>query len=271
MMIFSTKNILYVLFFAVLFFHKIDVEAGSGNNYNDFTTNPNITKEERKAAKPYLLPYSHPMRPALDTIFRNQRATFNATTFAGAGFTLLFDQPRSFIKVGSHPLLPGYLLKVFFDTDRRVKRNIPAWQWFVYRVQGVNKVQGVINTYNIKHFVTPKKWLYPLPIKPFPSTKVKFTRKNFLLLVENMNLVPYEKNLEAWKTIITKEHLDELFAIIKYAGGGAYRADNVAYTVDGKFALIDTEHPYKSGGFHSIEPYLSQEMLAYWKQLVKNQ
>lgn len=241
--------------------------------YNDFRTNPNISKAERKKIAPYLLPYNNPLRPILDSIFCTQRATFDATSFKKAGFTLLFNQPRSFIKVGSHPLLPNHLVKVYFDTDRREKKRlekeVPSWRWLAYRVEGAKQVQRILTAYHIKHFVVPKKWIYPLPPKPFPTTKVKTRARNCILIVENMNLASYEENLDAWKNRMTKEHLDELFTIIKFAGGGAYRADNVALTKSGKFALIDTEYPYKTGRYHSVESYLSDEMLRYWRKLVR--
>ncbi len=234
----------------------------------EFESNPFISKKERKKIRGCLMPESHPIKPALDAIFYTQRATMDDETFAAAGFLTKFMQPRSFIRVASHPLLPGYLVKVYLDTEKREKRDTPGWQWFYRRIKGANKIRKIITTSKVQHFVVPQKWIYPIPQHPSPPDTSEYARKNVILVVENMNLVPMDENLHAWKTKITPAHLEELFRIITFAGGESYRADNIAYTRNGKFAFIDTEYPHKKPNYRNLTKYLSADMAAYWTELV---
>lgn len=235
--------------------------------YSDFDKNPYFTKDEKKAIKPYLLPSNHPIKPCLDAIFNNQRATLDGDTFSSAGFMSKFIQPRSFIRVASHPSIPGYLVKVYLDDELRIKKNIPGWKWLTNRAKNAKTIRRYIKQNNCKYFIAPNKWIYPLPANPTPPVSDAYARKNEILVVEDMNLVPEDENLDAWKTIITKEHLVELYGIITNASGSSYRADNVAYTTCGKFAFIDTEYAHKDPNFNTIHHYLSPEMGDFWKKL----
>lgn len=235
--------------------------------YKDFDRSLYFTKEEKKAIKPYLLPFNHPIKPSLDAIFNNQRATLDGDTFSSAGFVSKFIQPRSFIRVASHPSFPGYLVKVYLDDELRIKKNIPGWKWLTNRAKNAKIIRRFIKENNFKYFTAPQKWIYPLPIDPSPPNDPAYSRKNEILVVEDMELVPENENLEAWKTIITEKHLEELYQIITHASGSSYRADNVAYTKSGKFAFIDTEYAHKAPNFNTVHHYLSPEMGDFWKNL----
>jgi len=243
-------------------------KVGANFSYNDFNSNPFMSAEERAAIKDYLLPINHPLKPILDSIFRVKRATLNSEAMDESGFTIKFKQPRSFIIVASHPQLPGYLLKLYLDSELRKKHGVPGWKWFVQRIQGATKILTIITARNSKYFVVPKKWMYPLPIHPAVPISPAFERKNEILVVQDMRLVSNENNLEAWKTVITKKHLHDFYAILKFAGGDSYRATNVAYTQDGTFAFIDTEYKTRHPNYYTIQRYLSAEMAHYWGQLV---
>lgn len=239
--------------------------------YNDFDKNPYFAKKEKKQIKPYLLPFNHPTKSYLDDIFSSERVILDAGTFSAAGFISLFIQPRSFIRVASHPLIPGYLVKVYLDDVLKVKKDTPGWKWFVNRAKNAKLIRRYIKKNKCKYFVAPEKWIYPLPINTSPPNDPAYLRKNEILLVEDMQLVSEIENLHAWKTVITKKHLDEFYDIISYAGGSSYRADNVAYTKNGKFAFIDTEYSsHKTPQYDLILPYLSDEMAAYWKKLSRH-
>lgn len=252
-----------------LFGLTLPIKSANKKTYNDFERNHYISERERDSVRPYLLPIDHPIKPALDSIFRAKRAILNRAAFLEAGFIIKFSQPRSFIKVASHPQLPGYLVKVHFDSTLSKKHGKESWRWLVQRVEGARKVRKAIEKKKSKHFVVPRKWLYPLPEKPSVPHTPDFVRKNVILVVQDMKLVPHEENLEAWKTKITEEHLKELYAIMKLAKGSSYRADNIAYTQSGKFAFIDTEYPNRKPNFHTIGTYLSTEMQAYWENLIR--
>jgi hypothetical protein len=230
-----------------------------------------LGREESKQIAPFIMPPAHPLFPILESIFTLQRVTFNADALAKAGFITKFIQPRSYIRVVSHPSMPGYLFKLYLDDDLRLKKFIPGWKWLVNRVKNARKIRKFIQKNNIRHFTVPRKSLYVLPEKPLPPMKRgKYAPKWEILVVEDMNLAPQEENLHAWKRKITKKHLDEFHSIIKAVGGNSYRATNVPLTKEGKFAFIDTEYNEKRVDTASIKPYLSRKMARYWKKLTKH-
>lgn len=238
-------------------------------DYNDFETNPYITADARVKIKPYLLPENHPAKETLDQIFKKSRASLNDKALENAGFHIKYKQPRSFVRVVSHPDLPGYLLKIVTDAELQEKHHKPAWHWFVNRCVGVEKIHKAIKKHHVKLFVAPNKWIYPLPLQPYPAVKKSdYKRKTVVLLVDDMHLVRKEDNKAAWKHKITKAHLKELYAIIKDVGGHSYRAENIPLTNKGKFAFIDTEYPSSPPKFKDIRSYLSGRNQVYWDSLV---
>lgn len=239
-------------------------------DYNDFESNPYISDIAKEKIRPFLLSADHPARAKLDAIFKKTRASFDDQSLKKAGFDIKFKQPRSFIRVVSHPTLRGYLLKLVLDTELKEKRGLPEWHWFVNRCLGVEKIQQVLTQHKIKHFVAPKKWIYPLPIHPYPTTaSLRNTRKVIVLLVDDMDLTSKEANKAAWKHEVTKGHLDELYRIIKEVGGHSYRAENIPQTKSGKFAFVDTEYPTSPPRFSDIRRYLSAKRQLYWDKLVE--
>lgn len=247
--------------------HAFVVEGSSTAYYNDFDTNPYTSNEYKKTLRPYLLPEKSPLRPILDTIFHQTRATANINTFQEAGFEVLSIQPRSFILVARHESLKNLLFKVYFDDEKRKKQKKSGWEWFVNRCEGAKKIANIIKKHKIKHFEVAKKWIYPLPITPQPPIYPEYRRKNEILIVTDMKLAPKEKSLMAWKNV-TKEQLKELYLIISYAGGKSYREDNIPLTERGTFAFIDTEYAKAPPKYDGILPYLSEEMQIYWKRLI---
>jgi hypothetical protein len=236
-------------------------------DYNDFETNPYISAEARESIRPFLLPEKHKMRQKLDKIFHATRACFDSRSLKKAGFDIKYKQPRSRIYVVSHESLPGYLLKLVPDVDDRQKGGKPEWFWFVNRCKGVEKIHEAIKKHHVKYFAAPKKWIYPLPVKPYPEDK-KASRKVVILLVEDMLLTSKEENRIAWKKEITKKHLDELYLIMRDVGGSSYRAQNIPQTKKGTFAFIDTEYPTSPPGYKDIRRYLSSGKRLYWDNLV---
>lgn len=233
----------------------------------EIAQNPVISPEVAKKIAPYLIPDDHPAKPALDAIFLTSRASHSNQTLLDAGFFILCQQPRSMIRVVKHDLLPGYLLKLVPDNDTRKKFGTPEWEWFVGRCKQAQIVASIIKRKGIKNFVVAKKWLYPLPAQPAPLVEKPHP---VILVVTDMNLAPHEENLLAWKTLITPQHLRELYQIMNGTNGITYRPDNIALTKNGKFAIIDTEARKKRPNFLSIRPYLSDEMCAYWDNLCRS-
>jgi len=237
----------------------------------DFEHDSHIPYLIKSKIRPYLIPSNHPMKPRLDGIFLQSYATANSKAFRDAGFITIDTGPRSFIHVARHPLLPGYLVKAYLDTEKRKKYNKASWEWLVLRCEGAYQIRSVIQKYKIKHFVVAKKWIYPIPLVYDSSHKEVRCRHHLaLLLVTDMNLVPNSRNYYAWYHYITTEHLNELYTIISHAKGSSYRPDNISYNKVGKFAFIDTEYPSKGPDFISIRKYLSPEMQNYWSHLIRH-
>lgn len=242
----------------------------SEQGYEEFETNPYISTEERECVRPYLLPSLHPIKDSLDSIFHYYRATLNKETLIEAGFSIKYTKERSYIVVASHPELKGFLIKAHLDTELREKWDIPGWRWFVNRIEGATDISNAIKKINTPYFTVPKKWIYPLPASPFPSDPTLLSRKNVILIVEDMELESEKENVMAWKKCITEKHLDDFYAIIKEAGGSSYRKDNVCLTKYGTFAFIDTEYPRQKPSYHWIEPALSSEMRQYWRTITES-
>lgn len=228
-----------------------------------------LSPEMRQRISPYLLPDSHPIKPALDAIFMDKRPTQDAHAFRKAGFTTLFNKKRTFICVAKHPNVPEYLFKIYLDDEKRTKSHKAGWEWLVQRCQGAEQVRRVIQENKIEHFVVPQKWLYVLPAEPTSTSSKHSRHQPLVLVVDDMKLASKEINLKAWRTLITEQHLDELFLIISQAKGRSYRPSNVWFNAKGQFCFIDTEYPLERSRFTSIRRYLNSEMRNYWDQLLK--
>lgn len=240
------------------------------------SNDPNLEKnrylpsDAKKKMRPFLLPHHHPVRSFLDALCITKRITVDQKTFEKAGFHVLTTRPRSFVSVASHPEIPHYLVKVYFDTVLREKRGKASWKWLVLRCEGAAKVGSVIRDKGIKNFKVAKKWIYCLPPEPSPPQDRQHSRHFALLVVTDMGLAPDDLNYYAWKNYITEDHLDELYVIISRAKGSSYRPDNICYTNKGYFAFIDTEYPGQGPDFRSIRHYLNKEMKNYWDHIVIN-
>lgn len=241
--------------------------SASKADYKELKNNPYVGSSERHAVKEGLMPRDHPIRPILDALFSDARVTATTKSLRKAGFRILKSQPRSFILVVKHPSLPGYLIKLHLDSEVRQKRGHPGWYWFAKRVYGAKQIARCIDKKEIRHFKVPGKWLYPLPV--YPLHRPGSDRKNVVLVVEDMKLLSREDNYNAWKTLITRKHLDELYTILKKCGGSSLRPSNIPFSRDGKIAFIDTEYPGATPRYSDIRPYLSRPMQAYWDKLTQ--
>lgn len=236
---------------------------------NNLIENPLLNKKIKKEISPYLLPSNTSLAGTIDQIFYSSRPTFNSITLIQSGFNILHKQPRSHIIVASHPAVPGFLFKLYYDTELRLKNNVPGWKWFVRRCSGAELIKNVIAKKKIKHFAVPNKYIYVLPPATMPPKGPEVDPKLAVLIVQDMQLMNDDLNYAAWKMLVTPEILDELYIIISRANGSSYRPDNIPYTHAGVFAFIDTEYPHQDPDFFSIRTYLSSAMCNYWDELVK--
>lgn len=243
----------------------LNVSEASANKkivhfYENFDNNPGLDQEMKKAIKPYLLPLDHPMKAPLDLIFSESRALKNRETFINAGFNILFARPMSYICVAKHPLLPGYLLKVYLDNETRQKEDTPGWKWLANRCKAAEKIRKLIKKQKLEHFSVPDKWLYPVPV-------TENSQQPVILIVTEMNILNSRKTKKAWSET-TEKQLDELYCILSHGYASTDLINNIPYTKEGKFTCIDTEYIKRNHKYRRIKPYLSEPMQVYWTELV---
>lgn len=184
--------------------------------------------------KSYFLPENHPIKSKLDSIFQDFNLPKTKETLKDKGFKK-FNLRKSGMIVCSHPKLKGYIIKLFPD-------GCPFQEWFPFikRIQGSILIQAAIeaNSYQ-SFFKVPKKWIYPLP----HSNSRLETQRNFILVVEDMQLCPPSSNVEYYYSVISKKRLNALFTVItNNLLIDSIFIDNIPHCLDGKIAFIDTEH-----------------------------
>jgi len=237
--------------------------------YPNLNNNPLLPDEIRPSILPYLLPIDHPMKAKLDTIFSWSRVTENEKTLVDAGFTIIAGpMPMSYIIVARHPAVPGYVFKLFLDSETRCRYDIPHWRWLANRCGQARKIRKVIEHKKIRHFTVADKWLYILPVHPYSNA---VNPDPVILLATDLEPESAEVSERMWKTVVTHKHLDELYAILKHGYGGHDTfclPVNVPYTKQGKFAFIDTEKPQNSPQLKRVKKYISKDMRDYWEKLI---
>jgi hypothetical protein len=242
----------------------------AGQKYPNFKDNHLLTSSMRTRIAPHLLPLDHPMKPKLDAIFSQSRVLESPRTFADAGFEIIAGPMQfSYVIVARHPEVPGYVFKLYLDSAKRSRHGVPHWKWLVRRCEGAKGIRNIIKRKKIQHFVIPDKWLYVLPTYPF----AKVSKPETVVLMEtDMELVHNHTTMEKWRTEVTREHLDELYSILKHGYAGASTRNlyaNVLHTQHGKFAFTDTEDPKRKVSLRVLQKFFSPEMAKYWLSIVK--
>ena len=209
----------------------------------------------------------HPAGKLLEAQFHRGGVIDNEGTFLEVGFHIRRKKERSLMRVATHPMVPGYVFKVFFIDERGCRRaKSRGWKSFAVRCEQADRIRRVIHENNFQHFTVPRKWLFNTPPHPACDADDQPT----ILVAEFQDLLLREDNEHAWRHSITDVHLDELYYIIERAGGASYRPDNIRLTREGQFAFIDTEHAAREGDFQSITSYLSSSMRCYWSNLAQH-
>lgn len=218
----------------------------------------------RQKAKSYILPSKHPLRRTLNRIFSSASVLDNEATLAQAGFTLIQTQHASHMTLLKHPDLSGYLIKAYMNSENRLKDDIPGWKWLIARCDGAQNIRKLIKKKNLHFFTVPDKWVYFLPNLNVESFNP------IILIVTDMDIVTLQESEYAWKYLISRQHLDELYCLFSHGYGSACLPWNIPYTKQGKFACVDTEYPKRKMKYSNANVYLSDEMKIYWKKLIKS-
>jgi hypothetical protein len=236
--------------------------------YPNFSDNALIDKNMKAHMRPHLLPLNHPIKPILDAIFSRSRATESERSLIAAGFTILFSQEKTFIEIAKHPRMPGYIFKIYLDSEKKMKDDQPGWKRLTTRCKVSNEMRNFFRKKKIRHFSVAKKWLYPLPTSPLSTSE---NPQPVILIATDMDIYAVKDSQNAWETLTTEEHLDELYSILHHGYGSARLAKNVPYSRSGKFTFIDTEYERGKKKIHlsRIKQYLSPAMQQYWDKITK--
>jgi len=233
----------------------------------NYTRNPYINKEIWDNLSEYFLPITHPMKLRLDQIFQSKnRISANQDSLKQAGFRNTAPTKWRHTIVASHPSLKGYLVKLYTDDQK----EMIGWVNWKERIIGAKSIHEAINRHGYEHIMkVPRKWIYPLP-NHFPYRASK-QEKNFILLVEDMNILPKQRNILQWRSLeLPKSTLNALYTILQEVGlYDSVYIFNIPFCRDGKIAFIDTEfHHMWPVPFQMLRQYLCQKNRTYWKALI---
>lgn len=235
-----------------------------------FSLQSGLDSKTKAELAPYLLPDDHPAKPILDSIFSESRVLFNLKTLVDAGF--LKSKPRDFshLIVTKHPALPGYVFKLYLDSQRFHSMN-PEYHFWKLRINGANLVRQEIAARGLSsQMKVPNKWIYLLPDEPEPDPD--YYPKYTIIIEDDMDLVSNDENYAIWKSnAITPEFLTTLYHFLKDLGmQDCAKPDNIPFSHDGRIAFIDTQsYGLKKVWFKKLTKFLSDENREVWKALIE--
>jgi len=231
--------------------------------YANYPYNDQVPIDLWRSLEPYFLPENHSIKTKLDHLFK-KRITSSKRSFEQAGFKSIKERKPTNIIIGRHPSLKGYILKLFLDTQP----SLPEWKNWLARIEGARVVKEVIKANKLTHFDVPKKWIYPLPQTPLSAGELN--RKQFILVVEDMNLMSWTENKRAYREKINSKRLTELFFLLSKCGllDSVY-IDNIPFNKKGKICFIDIEHYHKwPVPYERLTGAFSAKMQAHWNKMI---
>lgn len=214
--------------------------------------------------KPYLLPSNYYTADVLEKIFSIKGVLSSVETLEKAGFEFIIHRQGRGLLVVRHPLLKGYLLKIYLDIETHSE-----WVRWARRVRGARFMQAVLdeNKKFSKYFKVPKKWIYILPKKK--RGKGDFPRES-ILLIEDMKIVDKQTTRELYKVLWSYDGLEALYVMIKKCGFSDGHIDNLPFSTDHRIAFVDTEYTNKSSvHFEWLTKWFSASKQRYWEALIE--
>lgn len=231
---------------------------------------PDVSKEIWEEVKPYLLPENHPATLKLHRIFTTSRAVQSPREFKKAGFRRWRPGKYSRVCASAHPECPGYFIKTYCDDELGI---IYDWKKWIHRIHGAETIRACIKEHQLQDdFSVPHKWLYPLPKHPSPSQSRRHVRKNFILVCDDMRILPHSSNEKMYKTKISAKRMKGIYTILQVCG--LYDSTfifNIPFCKDGRIAIIDTEYHHKWPiPYFKLTKYFPKSLQSYWKSLTLN-
>jgi len=210
----------------------------------------------------YLLPNRHHLKVVLNKIFSKHDVLKNSKTFREAGFqTLFFRKQTNNLRIASHPLAPGYLFKLYLEDERELSFH-EEQVGLIRRAFIASEIRKVIQKHNLVHITVADKWLYQLP----QFQKVK-TKKTYILVVKDMQLVKRSKSAKMWSKKATQAQLRELYHILSAGYASLSIVRNIPYTKSKKFACIDTEYSKQQYVLESVKRHFSRKNKKKWDRV----
>jgi hypothetical protein len=243
--------------------------ANSHPFYPNVDDNPLFSSTMRDRIRRHLLPLEHPIKIALDTIFSQPNVIKDLDSFEAAGFVTVSYKTSSYVRVARHPALPGYLVKVYLDTQSHRRGSRSCWTAFTERCEGAENIRKLIARKKLQHFAVPDKWLYPVPEQNDPHEKSQTPTKRFILVVTDMELASSAENKAAWGQHVTHKQLKELYCILGHGYASTFLTGNIPYTKHHKFACVDTEFANRTNRYERVKKYIPYSMWDYWDGLVE--
>ncbi len=251
----------YILAIALLFnFSMLKAEKCTEDNL--------IVTHSKREIKDHGLPDDHPIKAELDEIFKSMRVLATPSSYKRAGFNPSRERRKGLI-VTTHPLLPGYLVKMYLETA-----GVNELDLYMKRINGALLIQDALDRFGYNNLMkVPKKWIYTVPNVDVDSAG-RFPKK-YILVVEDMEIFSENESQRLYRKIITEAHLDALFNILTSCLlSDSTFLPNIPFCRDYRIAFIDTEFAGTSltiwSRLHRIGKHLSPEMRAYWESILLN-
>lgn len=201
----------------------------------------------------YLLAEQDPLQEILDALFISPKVLSSKKELEKMGFEIIEIRHPSFF-IAKHPLLPRYVVKAHLNSSTRSQED--RWNNLLNRCYGAEAIEKIIAFHKLRYFVVPKKKIY-------------VTRDGDpILLATYIELASKADSKYAWKTIAKKEHIQELYQILRHGYGSSKLPENLSFTKKGTFACIDTEKPPREDIPMHTKKHLSKKMQRYFQKLV---
>jgi hypothetical protein len=246
--------LLFILLFSPLYAKS---QAPQFIPHYTYEYNAAVASETWLALEPYFLPFDHPLKSELDHLFGKRKCPLSKAALSAAGFNV-HTRTALHIALIQHPRWKKYMIKAYLDEQIAIHEE----KRLVERIRGALAIQQCIKKHDFTGFCVPKKWIYPLPQKK--------GRKNFILIVEKMDLQSPSDNAYAFKHKLSKSKIEALYTILSEEGliDSVY-IDNIPFDRSGRICFIDTEHFHKKPvRYHILKRNLSSQMQAHWQYLI---
>lgn len=210
----------------------------------------------------YFLPEKSPLKKILNKIFLNPQVLKNKTTFHAAGFqTVFFRKQTNNLRIAKHPLLPGYLFKLYLK-EERVLPFQEEQVGLIRRAFIASEIRKIVQQHKLTSITVADKWIYKLP--QYKGEKAQTT---YVLVVKDMQLAKRSKSEKMWRDKATRAQLRELHHILGAGYASASIVRNIPYTKSKKFACIDTEYSKQQFPLKKLKRHFSRKNKKRWKKI----